>query len=352
MGRTYDCPGPLLVPSQTPLNPLSTSRKGTDVLNGVLRKLLNAVSLLLAVLVLNFALIHAAPGDPVEALVGEMGGATPEVIADLRTQFGLDQPLYIQIRTYLGSVLQGDLGYSLYYDQPVTQLIAGRIGPTVLLVLSALFSAIVIGTMLGVFSAQNRRSVLSHLVTVIALAGFSAPVFWVGIMLILLLSVYFPLLPISGMTGSDGAATGLAHVLDVAHHLILPALTLALIYLAFYSRLSRASMLEVLGSDYVRTAQAKGLTHRLVIYKHALRNAVLPVVTFAGLQFGQVISGAVLVETVFAWPGLGTLAFDSILRRDTPTLLGILFFSALMVVVMNLLTDIVYRRIDPRIKTK
>ncbi|MEN8659020.1 MAG: ABC transporter permease [Marivita sp.] len=322
------------------------------MLTGLLRKLLNAALLLLAVLVLNFALIHAAPGDPVEALVGEMGGATPEVIADLRAQFGLDQPLYIQIGTYLGRVLQGDLGHSLYYDQPVTQLIADRIGPTILLVVTALFSAIVIGTMLGVFSAQNRRSVLSHLVTVIALAGFSAPVFWVGIMLILLLSVSIPLLPISGMTDSGGAATGLAHALDVAHHLVLPALTLALIYLAFYSRLSRASMLEVLGSDYVRTARAKGLSRRQVIYKHALRNAVLPVVTFAGLQFGQVISGAVLVETVFAWPGLGTLAFDSILRRDTPTLLGILFFSALMVVVMNLLTDIVYRRIDPRIKTR
>ncbi|MDK3075436.1 ABC transporter permease [Sedimentitalea sp. JM2-8] len=322
------------------------------MLTGVLRKLLNAAFLLLAVLVLNFAMIHAAPGDPVEALVGEMGGATPEMIADLRTQFGLDQPLYIQIGTYLGRVLQGDLGHSLYYDQPVTLLIAERIGPTILLVVTALFSAIVIGTMLGVFSAQNRRSVLSHLVTVIALAGFSAPVFWVGIMLILLLSVSIPLLPISGMTDSGGAMTGLAHVLDVAHHLVLPALTLALIYLAFYSRLSRASMLEVLGSDYVRTARAKGLSRRQVIYKHALRNAVLPVVTFAGLQFGQVISGAVLVETVFAWPGLGTLAFDSILRRDTPTLLGILFFSALMVVVMNLLTDIVYRRIDPRIKTR
>jgi peptide/nickel transport system permease protein len=326
--------------------------KGFDVLTETLRKLLNAAMLLLAVLVLNFSLIHAAPGDPVEALVGEMGGATPEMIADLRSQFGLDQPLYVQIGTYLGRVLQGDLGHSLYYDQPVTQLIAERIGPTLLLVTTSLLSAIILGTLLGIFSAQNRQSILSHLVTVIALAGFSAPVFWVGIMLILLLSVSIPLLPISGMSSSEGAGTGFSHMLDVLHHLILPSLTLALIYLAFYSRLSRASMLEVLGSDYVRTARAKGLPRRLVIYKHALRNAVLPVVTFAGLQFGQVISGAVLVETVFAWPGLGTLAFDSILRRDTPTLLGILFFSALMVVAMNLLTDVIYRRIDPRINNK
>ncbi len=320
------------------------------MLTGLLRKLANAVLLLFAVLVLNFALIHIAPGDPVEALVGEMGGATPELIAELRESFGLDQPLYVQIGHYLGRVLQGDLGYSTYYDQPVTHLIAERIGPTLLLVTVALLWAIVIGTILGVFSAQRRNSWISHLVTVLSLAGFSAPVFWIGIMLILVLSVAFPILPISGMTSTETATSTIGYILDVAHHLVLPALTLGLIYLAFYSRLSRTSMLEVLETDYVRTARAKGLPKRLVIYKHALRNAVLPVVTFAGLQFGQVISGAVLVETVFAWPGLGTLAFESILRRDTPTLLGILFFSALMVVVMNLLTDVIYRRIDPRIK--
>ncbi|WPZ32704.1 ABC transporter permease [Thalassobaculum sp. OXR-137] len=317
-----------------------------------LRKSANAAALLLAVLVLNFAMIHLAPGDPVETLVGEMGGSTPELIAQLRQSMGLDRPLYVQIALYVGNVLQGDFGHSYYYDQPVLDLILARIGPTLLLVVTALFSATVIGTLLGVFSAQRRSSWLSHLVTVLSLAGFSAPVFWVGIMLILLLSVAVPIFPIAGMSDALGSESTLGYVLDVARHLVLPALTLGLIYLAFYSRLSRASMLEVLGSDYVRTARAKGLPRRLVIYKHALRNAILPVVTFAGLQFGQVISGAVLVETVFAWPGLGTLAFDSILRRDTPTLLGILFFSALMVVVMNLATDLVYRRIDPRIKTR
>lgn len=317
-----------------------------------LRKSANAAALLLAVLVLNFAMIHLAPGDPVETLVGEMGGATPELIAQLRRSMGLDRPLHVQIALYVGNVLQGDFGHSYYYDQPVLDLILARIGPTLLLVTTALFSATVIGTLLGVFSAQRRSSWLSHLVTVLSLAGFSAPVFWVGIMLILLLSVAVPIFPIAGMSDATGSESTLGYVLDVARHLVLPALTLGLIYLAFYSRLSRASMLEVLGSDYVRTARAKGLPRRLVIYKHALRNAILPVVTFAGLQFGQVISGAVLVETVFAWPGLGTLAFDSILRRDTPTLLGILFFSALMVVVMNMATDLVYRRIDPRIKTR
>lgn len=313
-------------------------------------KLANMVLLLLAVLVLNFTLIHLAPGDPVEALVGEMGGATPELIASLRENFGLDEPLWKQIFLYLSKVVQGDLGHSLYYDEPVLTLVASRVLPTLILVVTALSCAIGIGTVLGVFSAQRRNSPLSHLVTVLSLVGFSAPVFWVGIMLILVFAVTIPIFPISGMTGSETLPGMVHYALDVLHHLFLPMMTLSVIYLAFYSRLTRTSMIEVLDTDYVRTARAKGLRPRHVIYKHALRNAILPVVTFAGLQFGQVLSGAVLVETVFAWPGLGTLAFESILRRDTPTLLGILFFSSLLVVAMNLFTDVLYRRIDPRIQ--
>jgi peptide/nickel transport system permease protein len=312
----------------------------------------NAVILLLAVLVLNFTLIHIAPGDPVEVLAGEMGGATPELLAELRADFGLDQPFHVQLFTYLGNVLQGNLGYSFYYDKPVTELIFDRIGATLLLVITALLFALFVGTALGIASAQKRNSLLSNVVTLLSLAGFSAPVFWIGIMLILLLSVALPIFPIAGMATADEPEGTFAYILDVVWHLVLPTLTLASIYLAFYSRLSRASMLEVLESDYIRTARAKGLSRFLVVYKHALRNAVLPVVTFAGLQFAQVISGAVLVETVFAWPGLGTLAFESILRRDSPTLLGILFFSAVLVLVVNIFVDIAYRIIDPRISAK
>jgi len=322
------------------------------MIKGFSKKVVNAIALLLAVLVLNFTLIHLAPGDPVEVLVGEMGGATPEIIAELRANLGLDQPFYIQILTYLGNVATGDLGHSFYYDKPVTTLILERISATLLLVVTALFFALIAGTALGVASAQRRDSLLSNIVTVLSLAGFSAPVFWIGIMLILLLSVAIPIFPVAGMTSAGGSEGIFSYMWDVAQHLVLPALTLASIYLAFYSRLSRASMLEVLESDYIRTARAKGLSRFLVVYKHALRNAVLPVVTFAGLQFAQVISGAVLVETVFAWPGLGTLAYESILRRDSPTLLGILFFSALLVLIVNILIDIAYRLIDPRIKAK
>jgi peptide/nickel transport system permease protein len=183
------------------------------------------------------------------------------------------------------------------------------------------------------------------------MVGFAAPVFWTGIMLVILFASIIPIMPISGMRSIDASGGGLKDALDVLHHLVLPALTLSLVYLAQYSRLSRSSMLDVLGSDFIRTARAKGLADRVVMYKHALRNALLPVVTVLGLQFGNVMAGAILVETVFNWPGLGRLAFDSVLRRDYPTILGVLLFSSIVVIVMNIVTDLAYRMIDPRIKT-
>lgn len=315
-------------------------------------RVIYSVILLLAVLILNFTLVHIAPGDPAEVIAGEMGGATAEMLASIRAIYGLDQPLHIQLGRYLGRVARGDLGFSYFFDTPVTELILSRLFPTILLVVSSLSLAMMVGTLLGVIAARHPRGWFSHGVTVLALISYSAPVFWTGIMLIILLASAIPIFPVSGMYDVVLGAQGMAYVWDVIHHMVLPVVTLASIYLAIYSRLARASMLEVLSSDYIRTARAKGLREQLVIYKHALRNALLPVVTIAGLQFGQLFSGAVLVETVFSWPGLGTLAFDSILRRDSPTLLGILFFSTLLVIVANLLTDVAYRIIDPRIRTR
>jgi peptide/nickel transport system permease protein len=202
-----------------------------------------------------------------------------------------------------------------------------------------------------VLSSRRPNGLLSQFITVLSLVGFAAPVFWLGIMLVILLASVFPILPVAGMRSIDSTGTGgLADMLDVAQHLVLPTLTLSLVYLAQYSRLARSSMLDVLGSDFIRTARAKGLADRVVLYKHALRNALLPVVTVLGLQFGNVLAGAILVETVFNWPGLGRLAFESVLRRDYPTILGVLLFSSIVVVVMNQLTDLCYRFIDPRIK--
>ena len=310
-----------------------------------------AAILLFAVLVLNFALMHLAPGDIADTIAGDMGGADAEVMAEIRRSYGLDLPVWEQLIKYLGGVLHFDLGYSFYFNTPVVTLLLERVPATLLLVVAAQILAISVGVLLGVIAARQPNGMASHVVTLIALFGFSAPVFWTGIMLLITFSLWVPIFPVAGMQDVTIDGNWFERMLDVGRHLVLPVITLASVFLALYSRLCRASMLEVLGSDYIRTARAKGLSTREVVVKHALKNALNPVVTLAGLQFSAVVSGAVLVETVFSWPGLGTLALQSIIARDTPTILGILFFSALVVVVANLLTDLVLRMIDPRIRS-
>ena len=318
----------------------------------VASRLLQGIALVLAVVVLNFVLVHAAPGDPVETIAGASGGMSEEVKTELRKHYGLDKPLAVQLGVYLGKVASGDLGYSYFFNLPVSTLIADRVPATLLLVISAVLGAFLVGTALGVLSSRKPNGWLSQGINILSLFGFAAPVFWTGIMLVIVFASMLPLFPIAGMQDIDTSGQGFwASVLDVAHHLVLPSLTLGFVYLAQYSRLSRAAMLDVLGADFIRTARAKGLSDRVVMYKHALRNAVLPVITMLGLQFGNVMAGAILVETVFNWPGLGRLAFESVLRRDYPTILGVLLFSSIVVIVMNLLTDYCYRLIDPRIKT-
>ncbi len=321
------------------------------MLRSLISRLLQGLALVLAVVVLNFVLVHAAPGDPVETIAGASGGMSPELMAQLRTQYGLDKPLPVQLGVYLSQVAQGDLGFSYFFNLPVSEMIAERVPATLLLVVSAVLLAFVVGTGIGVLSSRKPNGVLSQLITVLSLVGFAAPIFWVGIMLVILFASIWPILPVAGMRSIDSSGGGWADVVDVAQHLVLPAFTLSLVYLAQYSRLARSAMLDVLGSDFIRTARAKGLAESVVLYKHALRNALLPVVTVLGLQFGNVLAGAILVETVFNWPGLGRLAFESVLRRDYPTILGVLLFSSIVVVVMNQVTDLAYRLIDPRIKT-
>jgi peptide/nickel transport system permease protein len=321
------------------------------MLRYLISRLFQGAALVLAVVVLNFALVHAAPGDPVETIAGASGGMSEELQAELRSRYGLDKPLPVQLGIYLRQVLSGDLGYSYFFNLPVSDMIAERVPATLLLVVTSVLAAFLIGTTLGVLSARRPNGWLSQSINVLSLVGFAAPVFWMGLLLIIFLASWVPIFPVSGMRGIESTGKGWGDVLDVIHHLVLPSLTLGLVYLAQYSRLSRAAMLDVLGADYIRTARAKGLSEGVVLYKHALRNAVLPVVTVLGLQFGNVMAGAIVVETVFNWPGLGRLAFESVLRRDYPTLLGVLFFSSLVVVVMNQVTDLCYRLIDPRIKT-
>ena len=309
-----------------------------------------SVGLILAVIVMCFTLIHLAPGDAAVVIAGESGAGDPEIIAEIRENFGLDDPFHVQLGNYVGDVVRGDLGESYTFQEPVTDLIRARLWPTILLVTSALTFAIVIGVLVGVFTARRPENPVSHGVTIFSLVGYSMPVFWTGYLLLIAFASNVQWFPVQGMEDVRLDGNWLEEWLDIAHHLVLPALTLGLIYLAQYSRLSRASMLEVLQSDYVRTARAKGLAERKVVYKHALRNAVIPVVTVAGLQFGALLSGALLVETVFNWPGLGRLAANAVFQRDAPILLGVLICSATLVVIINILTDIVYRLIDPRIR--
>lgn len=311
-----------------------------------------AVILLVAVLVLNFSMMHLAPGDVADTISQSMGGADQELLDQIRADYGLDQPFYIQLGRYIGGVLQFDLGFSFFYNQPVTELILQRLPATLLLVITAQLLALFIGVIMGVVSARKPNGVLSHFVTFLALFGYAAPVFWTGILLLIAFSLKVQWFPVAGMQDVTIEGGFWAHFVDVARHMVLPVITLGSLFLALYSRLARATMMETLGSDFVRTAKAKGLSTNQVVYKHALKNSLSPVITLAGLQFSAVISGAVLVEAVFSWPGLGTLAFQSIIARDTPTILGILFFSALVVIVGNLLTDLALRLVDPRVGGK
>jgi peptide/nickel transport system permease protein len=318
----------------------------------IVRRFLYAVILVFAVLILNFLLIRLAPGDPIETLAGQMGGMTEAIRDELRKAYGLDQPVFKQLLIYIGRVLQGDLGYSYFFNLPVTVLIFDRVPATILLLLTSLAVSITLGTTFGVIASRRPNGFLSQMITVASVVGYSAPVFWTGMLLIILFASVIPILPVSGMRSAAVNHGWLRDAVDVARHLVLPAVSLAFVQMAQYSRLTRASMLDVLGADYVRTARAKGLSERTVFFKHAFRNAILPIVTIIGLQFGNMLAGAIVVETVFNWPGLGRLAFDSVLRRDYPTLLGLLFFSSLLVILANQITDFCYRLVDPRIKTE
>lgn len=315
----------------------------------ILRRLFQAVPLILAIVVVNFCLIHMAPGDPIISLVGEFH-TSEEYIQNVRRQYGLDKPLFVQLFIYIVNVLRGDFGYSFSFKQPVLDVILDRVPATLLLMIVTILFSTLAGVVLGVVSSRRQYSKTDNLVTLIALIGYSIPVFWLGQILLIAFSLKLPLFPAQGMQSLRENYTGIAYVIDVLHHLVLPAFALGLSYLAMNTRFTRASMLEVLGQDYVRTARAKGLSERKVIYKHALRNALLPLVTLTGLNFGFLLAGAVLTETVFAWPGLGRLMYDSIYTRDYPVLMGMFIFISAMVIVVNLITDIFYSVLDPRIR--
>lgn len=321
-----------------------------STLTYILGRLLQAIPILFGIAVLNFLLLQLAPGDAVTVLAGESGGAPPEYLDELRKQFGLDQPVYIQLVLYIKSMLMLDLGYSFRHGMPVLDLILDRMGPTLLLMGTAFFVSLFTGVVMGLIAATNLNTWRDRLISVISVVTYATPLFWVGLMLLLVFSVKLEWLPASGMEDVVAFHEGWARIFDIAQHLILPAVTLALFYMAVYARMMRASMLDQRDMDYVVTARAKGLLEKRITYRHVLRNALLPVVTMAGIQVGGMLGGSVVIESVFAWPGLGQLAFQSLFARDYNLLLGIFFMSACLVVLVNLIVDLLYMALDPRMK--
>ncbi|MBJ6372930.1 ABC transporter permease [Sedimentitalea arenosa] len=316
----------------------------------VVKRLLQAIPIVLAIIILNFFLLQLAEGDAVDVLAGEAGSATPEYMAELRAKFGLDKPLPVQLAIYLKNVMVLDLGYSFRHEMPVSELIFDRLFATVLLMTSTILLAVGFGVLLGLVAAMGLNTWRDTAISIFALITYATPLFWVGLMLIVVFSLNLGWFPTSGMENFAMFYEGWDRVKDIAHHLVLPTITLSLFYLALYTRLMRASMLEQAGQDYVTTARAKGVTENRIMFVHVLRNALLPVVTMAGVQVGALIGGSVIVESVFAWPGLGMLAFEALFSRDLNLLLGIFFLSALLVVAVNLVVDIVYSSLDPRIE--
>lgn len=313
-------------------------------------RLLLAIPVVLGIVVLNFFLIHLAPGDAASVLAGESGAASPEYMEQLRHKFGLDRPLATQFGVYLLNMLHLDLGYSFRNDSPVGSLIVDRLWPTGLLMLTAFAAALLIGTLLGLVAATGRNSWRDAVISLVSLVAYATPGFWLGLMMIVVFAIRLGWLPTSGYDTVGADNEGWDEVWDVGRHLVMPAVALALFYLAVYARVMRASVLEQVGMDYVTTARAKGQTEARVMTGHVLRNALLPVVTMAGVQAGNLIGGSIVVETVFGWPGVGTLAFNALQSRDLNLLLGIFFVSACLVVVINLAVDLVYVCLDPRLE--
>jgi peptide/nickel transport system permease protein len=322
------------------------------LLRYLIRRLTQAIPIVFGIVVLNFLLLQLAPGDAADVLAGEAGSATPEYMVQLRARFGLDQPVYIQLLLYIGNVVTLNLGFSFRHNMPVLELILGRLWPTLLLMGTTLVVSVSVGVLLGLLAATRVHSWGDNLISILAIIAYATPLFWIGLMLIVLFSINLGWFPASGMETVAAFYEGWDRVVDIAWHLVLPALTLSFFYLALYTRLMRATVLEQQGMDYVTTAEAKGLTERQITFRHILRNAILPVVTMIGIQLGSLLGGSVIVESVFGWPGLGLLAYQSLFARDFNLLLGIFFFSACLVVIVNLLVDLLYVALDPRIEIR
>ena len=314
----------------------------------LLRRALLAVPLVFAVVALTFFFIRLAPGDPAQILAGD--APTPEFLAQVRAEYGLDQPVWTQFLAFLAKALTGDFGTSLYSKQPVFTVILERFPATVLMTGTAMIVASIVGILVGVASAKRAGSHADTLISSASLLGYSMPGFWVGQLLVLLFSVSLDWFPATGMEAARASFTGWRHVEDVAWHMVLPVTTLALFLLTMIARFTRAAMIDALDQDYVLVAEAKGASRNRILWHHAFRNACVTTITVIGLEFGAVLAGAVVVEIVFGWPGLGRLFYDAIYRRDFPLLTGAFMFSSLIVIAVNMVSDVACALLDPRIR--
>ena len=316
----------------------------------VLARLAWAGPVVLAIVIATFLIIHVVPGDPIQALVGDF--PTPPGYAEqVRRDFGLDQPLSTQLWLYLVNLAQGNLGFSFSNRQPVLELVLDRSRYTLLVMIPALTAAAILGVVMALAAAPRAGGLFDSSITALSLVGFSIPIFWLGQILVIAFAIQLPWLPAQGMVSARESLSGWAHARDVLWHMVLPAFSVTIFYVAIVSRVARASVLEALSQDFVLTARAKGLGRRTILWRHVLPNAMIPVVTVIGYNFGHSLTGAILVETVFAWPGLGSLFITSIGNRDYPVLVGIFLLTALAVVIANLVTDILYAALDPRVRS-
>jgi len=316
----------------------------------LIRRVIVIVPTFFLITVIIFGLIHAAPGDPVQAMMSGRP-VSREIMEQIRLDYGLDQPIYVQYAKWVGKLLQGDLGFSYVESRTVWDLIAGRIPFTIELTLLAEFISIAIAIIFGVIAAVKHHTISDALCSVGALLGYSTPDFWLGCIFILVFVVTLGWFPASGTQTVGLNFTSIFQALfDQLQHLVLPTLALVIIWTAYLFRIVRSSMLEVLAQDYIITARSKGLKEWIVIYKHALRNALLPVVTYVGNSIGFLLSGEAVIESIFSWPGLGQLMVQRAALRDYPALMGLSVVIAIMVLVTNLVTDIAYAAVDPRIK--
>ena len=313
------------------------------------RKAIQLALTVLAVITFNFLLFRVLPGDPVQ-LYARSGHLTPEAAAQLRAVFGLDKPVWDQFWIYLKDLAHGDLGFSLTYRRPVIDIVGQRLANTLLLLGAATVFVVGVGIVLGVLSASRRGSRLDTGTVIGSLVLWSMPTFWVGLLLVFAFGVWFGILPISGIsTPGASYSSAFGAPLDVARHLVLPTITLALVDIGQFVMITRSSLVDVLTEDFVTTAKAKGMPRRRIVWHHGMRNAMLPVVTASALYVGLVVGGAIQVETVFSWPGMGELTYDAVLRRDYPILEACFLLFAVTVIVANFLSDLLYRLLDPRV---